>query len=250
FISKYVIEYFPVTLHVEDYGAFDPNRAYVFGYEPHSVLPIAVGILGDLVGFMPLPKLKILASSVLIDRPDGGYLTADLPMPRGEIVIGGPNITKGYFKNEAKTNEVYKQGIKYSDFSNLCQKQEAVKEVLGSLAKPTQREVQDHPIRRRKLLVVRAHQERLTGDLRWPPPFGSRYAGRRGVDTVTVVVTGVASLRRVLTADDDKRWNWGASALLTAFVMTVPTLVVILLGGSIAGTPLVWVRTAMAGFLA
>ncbi|CAL5098117.1 unnamed protein product [Urochloa decumbens] len=158
----------------------------------------------------------------LIDWPEGGYLTADSPMPRGEIVIGGPNITKGYFKNEAKTNEVYKddekgmrwfysgdigrfhpdgcleiidrkkdivklqhgeyvslgkveaalivspyvenimvhadpfhnycvalvvaahnelenwasqQGIKYSDFSDLCQKQEAVKEVLGSLAK-------------------------------------------------------------------------------------------------------------------
>ncbi|KAG8050624.1 hypothetical protein GUJ93_ZPchr0009g1047 [Zizania palustris] len=44
----------------------------------------------------------------LIDWSDGGYLTSDSPMPRGEIVIGGPNITKGYFKNEAKTNEVYK----------------------------------------------------------------------------------------------------------------------------------------------
>ena len=29
-------------------------------------------------------------------------------MPRGEVVIGGHSITKGYFNNEAKTNEVYK----------------------------------------------------------------------------------------------------------------------------------------------
>ncbi|OVA04796.1 AMP-dependent synthetase/ligase [Macleaya cordata] len=44
----------------------------------------------------------------LIDWPEGGYLASDSPMPRGEIVIGGPNVTQGYFKNEEKTKEVYK----------------------------------------------------------------------------------------------------------------------------------------------
>lgn len=44
----------------------------------------------------------------LIDWPEGGYTINDKPMPRGEIVIGGPNVTAGYFRNEAKTNEVYK----------------------------------------------------------------------------------------------------------------------------------------------
>ncbi|XP_047983121.1 long chain acyl-CoA synthetase 9, chloroplastic [Salvia hispanica] len=44
----------------------------------------------------------------LIDWPEGGYLISDTPKPRGEIVIGGPNVTLGYFKNDEKTTEVYK----------------------------------------------------------------------------------------------------------------------------------------------
>ncbi|XP_061363906.1 long chain acyl-CoA synthetase 9, chloroplastic-like isoform X1 [Gastrolobium bilobum] len=44
----------------------------------------------------------------LVDWPEGGYSTNDSPMPRGEIVIGGPNVTLGYFKNEEKTKESYK----------------------------------------------------------------------------------------------------------------------------------------------
>ncbi|XP_037496340.1 long chain acyl-CoA synthetase 9, chloroplastic [Jatropha curcas] len=59
----------------------------------------SVGRVGN-----PIPSTFIK----LIDWPEGGYLTSDSPMPRGEIVIGGPSVTVGYFKNEGKTKEVYK----------------------------------------------------------------------------------------------------------------------------------------------
>jgi len=44
----------------------------------------------------------------LVSWEEGGYTISDKPMPRGEIVIGGQSVTVGYFKNEEKTNEVYK----------------------------------------------------------------------------------------------------------------------------------------------
>ncbi|KAJ8637090.1 hypothetical protein MRB53_011357 [Persea americana] len=68
---------------------------------------IAVGRVGP-----PLPCSYIK----LVSWEEGGYVTSDKPMPRGEVVVGGFSVTPGYFRNEEKTNEVYKvdeRGIRW-----------------------------------------------------------------------------------------------------------------------------------------
>ncbi|XP_028967685.1 long-chain-fatty-acid--CoA ligase 4 [Galendromus occidentalis] len=44
----------------------------------------------------------------LVDWPEAGYFSTDLPHPRGEIVVGGSTVSKGYYKNEALTRECFK----------------------------------------------------------------------------------------------------------------------------------------------
>uniref|UniRef100_A0A8C7UUV5 long-chain-fatty-acid--CoA ligase n=1 Tax=Oncorhynchus mykiss TaxID=8022 RepID=A0A8C7UUV5_ONCMY len=47
----------------------------------------------------------VCSEITLKDWEEGGYYSTDKPNPRGEIVIGGPNVTMGYYKNEVKNRE-------------------------------------------------------------------------------------------------------------------------------------------------
>ncbi|CAI5516925.1 unnamed protein product [Closterium sp. Naga37s-1] len=43
----------------------------------------------------------------LVDWAEGNYRVTDQPLPRGEIMIGGPCVTPGYWKNQEATDAVY-----------------------------------------------------------------------------------------------------------------------------------------------
>ncbi|XP_074545148.1 long-chain-fatty-acid--CoA ligase 3b [Halichoeres trimaculatus] len=42
----------------------------------------------------------VCSEITLKDWEEGGYFSTDKPNPRGEIVLGGPNVTMGYYKNK------------------------------------------------------------------------------------------------------------------------------------------------------
>ncbi|XP_054165774.1 long-chain-fatty-acid--CoA ligase 4-like [Oppia nitens] len=63
--------------------------------------------LDDLsVGFVgpPLEGIQIK----LIDWEEGSYRVTDKPNPRGEVLIGGETVTKGYYNNKKLTDESFK----------------------------------------------------------------------------------------------------------------------------------------------
>uniref|UniRef100_A0A023GNR4 long-chain-fatty-acid--CoA ligase n=1 Tax=Amblyomma triste TaxID=251400 RepID=A0A023GNR4_AMBTT len=87
---------------IEGYGLTETSGA--------ATIMNAEDVSAERVG-APLPGCYIR----LVDWPEGNYHTSDKPNPRGEIVVGGVCVSKGYFKNEELTRESFREesGIRW-----------------------------------------------------------------------------------------------------------------------------------------
>ena len=47
----------------------------------------------------------------LVSWEEGSYRVTDRPLPRGEIHLGGDNVSMGYYKNPEKTQEEFYQSL-------------------------------------------------------------------------------------------------------------------------------------------
>ena len=111
-------------------------------------------------------------------------------MPRGEIVVGGPNVTLGYFKNEEKTRESYKVEANFYTFFLS----------LGLLGKDTLIKIVDYII----IFVFKKVDERgmrwfYTGDIGRFHPDGCLEIIDRKKDIVKLQHGEYVSLGKVLT---------------------------------------------------
>eukprot|EP01126_Amoeba_proteus_P025839 TRINITY_DN2567_c0_g2_i4.p1 TRINITY_DN2567_c0_g2~~TRINITY_DN2567_c0_g2_i4.p1 ORF type:complete len:271 (-),score=67.78 TRINITY_DN2567_c0_g2_i4:77-889(-) len=60
-------------------------------------------LLEPLLGTVGIPTVSVEVK--LVDLPELGYTSKDLPYPRGEICFRGYSITQGYYKNPEKTRD-------------------------------------------------------------------------------------------------------------------------------------------------
>ncbi|KAJ7543047.1 hypothetical protein O6H91_09G023200 [Diphasiastrum complanatum] len=69
FILPNAVRHFPVKIVAEDLDAFDNNRSYVFGGEPHSILPLGYISLLEHSNLFPVKNIRLLVGSTALRAP-------------------------------------------------------------------------------------------------------------------------------------------------------------------------------------
>jgi len=101
-IQEFIKVCFDLPCVVEGYGMTETSGV------THAMMGGMEGRFDDTVGHVgpPLACTEYKLQSV----PDLAYTVDDKPCPRGEVLVRGPNIFSGYFKDEGKTAEIMTDG--------------------------------------------------------------------------------------------------------------------------------------------
>lgn len=70
----------------------------------------------------------------LVSWEEGNYRVTDKPYPRGEVILGGDNISAGYYKLPDKTNEDFYEadGKRWFKTGDICEVHEdGVVKIIG-----------------------------------------------------------------------------------------------------------------------
>ena len=100
----------PCPPYIMEFLAIVIGAEVIQGYgmtETHAIISSSVGsdrTRGHVGGPMRCSEVK------LVDIPEMNYTAEDRPWPRGEIWVRGPQLFKGYYKDEANTRESLKDG--------------------------------------------------------------------------------------------------------------------------------------------
>lgn len=72
---------------------------------------------------------------MLVNWEEGNYRVTDKPFPRGEIVIGGENVSPGYYKLPGKTKDDFfdKDGKRWFKTGDICEiEDDGVLKIIGT----------------------------------------------------------------------------------------------------------------------
>ncbi|MCL4148175.1 UNVERIFIED_CONTAM: hypothetical protein GTU68_054373 [Idotea baltica] len=102
-LKRLVVGGAPVTPHTHDTMRAIFGCSLQVGYGSTETASSITGMDEDdtITGQVGGPNLSVLVK--LQSWEEGGYLVTDLPFPRGEIIVGGPCVAKGYFKQNQET---------------------------------------------------------------------------------------------------------------------------------------------------